>query len=722
VFFTVGRFISRHPWFVVAAWLVAAVAFSPLAAQLQDHVTSSQSDFLPDDYESVKAIHIGEKAFPDSTATMAVGVVYRADGRALTSTDVDTATQLEANLRSEGHRRVRNIVGDDKSVSPNGQVQLFRVTFRGHSADAETRDSFVAFRTAARHAFADTNLSVGFTGGVAQTEDLIAASEHGDKLVATATIILIIGMLLVIFRGPLAAVVALLSVFIVQGVAVGLITFMAKAFDMRISLSVPSTLTVVLFGVGTDYAVFLFFRVRERLRQGDDRRAAVAESVGRVGEAIASAALAVVAAFALLGISQFGEFRALGPAMAIAVAVMLLAGLTLVPALVTILGNVLFWPSRSWRRARPSSAGGLPRLIAGRPVLGAVAALLVLLVLSGVALQLKTTFEPTAQDKTPSSRAAAVMERGFPAGASAPTSVYLESSSKLTDRAARTVEAALAGMPSVGQVAPAIFSADHRYALVNVYLKGSTTSRAAMDTVRGPLRQTAHDAAPTGVTTYVGGQTSILVDVADAVDHDLRLIFPLAGAIILLILMLLLRAVVAPLYLLAGTVLGYGATLGATVLLFQGAMNHPSVAFQLPLVAYLFVVALGTDYNILMVSRLREESAAGRSPRTAAENALRQAGPAVAAAGVILAGTFSALVFAHDSRELGFTLSMGILIVAFVVALVLVPSVTTLVGPRAWWPGRLSRPRQYPTVLDEPALVSVSGAPSDRDADMHTGS
>jgi RND superfamily putative drug exporter len=588
------------------------------------------------------------------------------------------------------------------------------VTFTGTSVDVSTRRAFVHFRDAARRAFAGTGLRLGFTGGVATTEDLIKSSERDDKLVAVATIVLIVVMLLLIFRGPLAVLVALLSVFLVSSIATGLITLMAKAFDMPISLSVPSLLTVVLFGVGTDYAVFLFFRVRERLRVGEDRRSAVAESVSRVGEAIASAALAVVSAFALLGISQFGQFQALGPAMAIAVSVMLVAGVTLVPAFTAIVGPALFWPSRSWRRPRVSEHGGLPALVASRPVLGIMGSLVVLGILSLAALQIRTTFDDKSSTSTPSTRAAHVMEGGFPTGASAPTSIFVRGSAPLTDRDMRVLSDSVSRVPRVGQVTPPTYSADRTYAVVNVYLKGSPTGSGAMRTVEGPLRDAAHRAAPPRGDVYVGGITSVLVDVDAAVSQDLRLIFPLAGLIILLILASLLRAVVAPVYLIVATVLGFGATLGAAVLLFQGLLGHHDVVFSLPLVAYLFVVALGTDYNILMVSRLREEYAEGRSPRQAVENALRHAGPAVASAGVILAGTFTALLFSEGSRELGFTLSLGILIMAFIVALVLVPSLTAVVGSRAWWPGRLSRADRFGDVLDEEELAAV-GAPGPRD-------
>jgi len=170
-------------------------------------------------------------------------------------------------------------------------------------------------------------------------------------------------------------------------------------------------------------------------------------------------------------------------------------------------------------------------------------------------------------------------------------------------------------------------------------------------------------------------------------------VFPVAGLLIMLILGLMLRSVVAPWYLMASVGLGFAATLGATVLIFQHIQNQSGLMFMLPVFMYLFVVAIGTDYNILMISRLREEAREGREPREAASQALRHAGPTVAAAGAILAGTFASMMLAGNTlfSEMGFSISFGIVIAAFVMAMFFTPSLTALIGHAAWWPGRADR-------------------------------
>jgi len=199
----------------------------------------------------------------------------------------------------------------------------------------------------------------------------------------------------------------------------------------------------------------------------------------------------------------------------------------------------------------------------------------------------------------------------------------------------------------------------------------------------------AHAAAPHGTYALVGGTTAVFADIQKAINHDYMVVFPVAAVIILLILMLLLRSVVAPWYLLASVGLGFGATLGASVLVFQVVRDQPGLVFLLPIYMYLFVVALGTDYNILMIARLREEAREGRDARQAAAMAVRHTGPTIGAAGLILAGTFASLMLAGNTilSQVGFAVSCGITLAAFVMALFFSPSITALIGRRAWWPG-----------------------------------
>jgi RND superfamily putative drug exporter len=451
-------------------------------------------------------------------------------------------------------------------------------------------------------------------------------------------------------------------------------------------------LTVVLFGIGTDYVLFVLFRFRERLRAGDDPRAAIVTAVERVGEAVFSAASAVIAAFGALVLAALGFFTTLGPALAIGAFVMMLAALTLVPAVVALVGRYVFWPSTPSRK--PARRGGfalLGRLVARRPVVVVVSTVVLLTGLGLGAALFKPAYDPIAQlpgDKE-SVRAYQDLARGFPAGALQPTEVYLSADHPIGQAEVGAFVARLASVPGVASPQAPRVSADGTVVEVPVVLGLAPYSASALDLVAGPLRDAAHAAAPPGTTVLVGGQTMAFADVRDTTQRDLTVVFPVAGVLFVLILAALLRAVLTPVYLVVMVVGGFAATMGASVLVFQEGLGHTGLAFTIPIILYLFVTAIGTDYNILVSARLREEVRDGRSVRDAAGLAVAHAGPAVAAAALILAGTFGSLMLTGVPFfvEIGFAVTAGILIVAFVIALLLVPATTALVGRAALWPG-----------------------------------
>ena len=298
----------------------------------------------------------------------------------------------------------------------------------------------------------------------------------------------------------------------------------------------------------------------------------------------------------------------------------------------------------------------------------------------------------TAESQT----ALKTLEKGLPPGATDPTLVLLHQSAggPLPAGDLATFTAKLKTLPGVGAVAPPKLSTGRSTAAYTVTLSYNPQSTAAVNLVKNQLRPAVHTAAPPGTSALTGGTTAVFADIQRAVNHDYAVVFPVAALIILIILGLLLRSAVAPWYLLASVVLGFGATLGASVLAFQILGGQPGLVFLLPVYMYLFVVALGTDYNILMIARLREQARAGMPPRQAVSVAFRHAAPTIAAAGLVLAGTFASLTLAGNTilSQLGFAVSAGITLAAFVMAMFFSPSLTTLIGRYAWWPGHAAQP------------------------------
>ena len=702
-FGALGRMVVRHPWRVIALWVIAAVAIIATAPALP--TTTNESSFLPSSYESIRAASLQDKAFPqagDVTADAAIIVFARSDGQKLTSADSAKVASVAAALNS---RHIKNILSVTAGpASPNKLVQTALVSMNNSVLNGTSNaggDAIKVLRADIKPLVQGSGLSEGVTGTAAQQLDSQQSGNNAEKIVTIATLALILILLLVIFRSPIIAFLPLIVIAVVSQVATGLISDVNSALHLDADSSVTTLLIVVLFGIGTDYILFLMFRYRERLRLGDDPKQAMVNAVTRVGEVIASAAGVVIVAFLALLLSTLSLFRSLGPTLAIAVAVTLVAGLTLVPAVVSLLGRKVFWPSKAWQR-EPKGArfAAIGRAVGRRPAVFALASGLVLVALAAGALNFKPTFDLASAgiaSNAESVTALKTLEKGLPPGATDPTQIYLHANSgSLSTSEVTAYGAKLKTMPGVGAVAQPTVSKDGATAEYTVTLSYNPDSTTAVNVLKNQLRPDAHAAAPPGTFALVGGTTAVFADIQRAVNHDYAVVFPVAAVIILLILGLLLRSAVAPWYLMVSVGLGFAATLGATVLVFQTLAGQSGLVFLLPIYMYLFVVALGTDYNILMIARLREEARQGMSPHDAAAHAIRQSGPTIGAAGLILAGTFASLTLAGNSilQQIGFAVAAGIALAAFVMAMFFSPSLTALIGNRVWWPGHADRKRE----------------------------
>ncbi|TDD18259.1 MMPL family transporter [Kribbella turkmenica] len=703
MFTKLGRFVVHNPWKVIAAWVIAAVAVVAFAPTLADVTNKDQAAFLPDEYESVQAQKLAADAFGQTNDATASIVVKRGAGGELTAADQAKVSELATKITAAEIERVTGAITGPQAVSPNKQVQIVSVGLEGLPDDQVVLDAVQKIRDITGPALSGTDLHYGVTGDAALYLDNQDAFENAFVVVGIATVVLIIGLLLVIYRSPVAALLPILTVGLVAAIAPGLIALAAKAFDLQVTQDLQTILTVVLYGVGTDYILFLLFRYRERLRAGEPSKEALVTATARVAEVIVSAAGAIIVAFSALLLAVFGGFKSLGPGLAIAVAVMAFAAITLIPAVVSLLGPKVFWPSKSWQKT-PKGAmfKRFGRFTARRPAVVALVSGGLMVALALGALGMKVDYDAFSQlpDGTESAQAVKDLQAGFPAGALNPTTVYVRSTdgtpldpAELTAYAGKLAEVEGVGavLPAGADGSPALLDQDKTVAQINVVLSGAPYATSSLDLVDGELRDVAHAEAPAGTTALLGGVTASYTDIRDANSRDLSVIFPVAGGLIAIILALLLRSLLAPIVLMIAVVLSFFSSIGATVMVFQDAAGHAGVTFSLPIMLYLFVVAIGTDYNILMIARLREEAEQGTEPREAADLAIEHGGPSVAAAGLILAGTFSSLMLAGMAllTEMGFSVAAGIVISAFLMSIFLVPSVTALLGQRAWWPRRI---------------------------------
>jgi RND superfamily putative drug exporter len=717
MFSALGRLVSRRPWFVIGAWVLLAVVVVSLAPSLS--TTTDESEFLPDHYESIKAATVQADKFSDSTTPAAILVFQREDSGKFTAEDEQAVTKIAEELGPDLNKKtfVQQVVTVDQDgkpyVSEDGTVAIGVIGLAEGSTgfDAQAIDDGRDMHDALDPLVDGTGLTVQATGAVPQSVDQEDSSAQTLAIVGIATVVLIVVLLALIFHSVIICLMPIVVVFLVSSIATGVIAWANDIFDLKADSSIQVILLVVLYGIGTDYILFFLFRYRERLRQGEDVRPSVVHALSRAGEAIASAGGAVIVAFLALILSSLSIFRAIGPALAIAVAVTLLAVLTLVPAVVTLLGRKLFWPSKKWQQEREGHTfERLGDSLGRRPGRFAAGTGLVLAALAVVALGFNASFDfnSSLPEDEESTKALVTFQEHFAAGAAEPAPIMLVSKddSPIDQADLDSFQKGLEGVEGINQVFPGRPSEDGTAAEFSVVLDHDPVSDAAVADVKGPIRDAAHEAAPDGTEAYVGGTASVFVDLQEAMARDYSVVFPVAALIIMIILALLLRSLVAPLYLMAAVALGFGATLGATVILFQHIQGESGLIFLLPIYIYLFVTAIGTDYNILMIARLREEAREGRNPHEAAAEAVKHAGPTIAAAGMILAGTFATFMLGGNLffESMGFALSFGILIAAFVMSMFFTPALTALIGHAAWWPGHGDEKREAPEET-EPAQL-----------------
>ena len=707
----ITTYVTRRPKRVIALWIVGVIGLAMVGTTQSYRVTTDDmTEFLPEGSQSAVATRYAQEAFGQQKGTYTVtALVERADGGRVTHSDRAAVGAVSERLAAwkpdvsrldvEGiagdldERAGRIVAASAGPVAPDARFQLVGLQWKANTTDPVAQQAFRQLRDRAADDARADGLRVGFTGGIASLADFQEATEGTRALSQALLFGSILLLSLLFFRGPLAAIVPVLTIALVAGGASGLVVLAALAFDFQLDTSTPQLIMVVLVGIGVDYFLFLLFRLRERLRAGEDRSTAAASAASSVGPVIAAAALAIVAAFATLALAEFGQFQVIGPAVAISVLVMLFAGVTLMPAIAAVTGRALFWPSRSWAVERSDGpAARLGRRIARRPGRAALAVTAALVMLATFALGTQMSYDSgDGGPSTPATRTGDRISAALSEGASDPQQVYVKSvSGALSLEQLRPLRQGLAAVGGVSAVGEPALTPDRHGARIEMALAEGPFTKGSMDLVRGPIRRVAREAAPEGATAMVGGTSAIFADVSDSVERDMRMIFPIAAGLILLILVFTLRSLVAPLYLLAAVALEFAATLGASVLVVQELGGQAGVAFTLPLVLFLFVVALGTDYNILMTARLREEMLAGKPVRRAVADAVRHVAPAVGAAGLVLASSFGTLMLESNesSREMGFAMAFGILLAALVVSSILVPALTALAGQRAWWPSR----------------------------------
>jgi putative drug exporter of the RND superfamily len=679
-------------WAVFALWIAVVAVAGPLAGKLNGAQKNDAAEWLPNNAESTRVIELAKRFTPADT--LPAVVVYERTGPITPADQARVAADAE---RFAGLDHVGKVVGP----VPAGDGRALEVVVPVEMGGGGWNDVAPVVKEV-RSIARSGGGSVHVTGPAGYATDFLDVFNGFDATLLYITAVIVIVILLLTYRSPVLWLLPLTCVFVALTAAQAVIYLLARHAGLTVNGQSAFILTVLVFGAGTDYALLLTARYREELRRHQDRHQAMAIALHRAAPAIIASGATVILSLLALLVAELASTKSLGPVMAVGVAVGLLAMITLLPALLVVFGRWVFWPLRpTVGSAEPTEHGLWARIgvrIARRPritwvvtavVLGAMA--LGLTGLKAEGLQSKDSFRTTPESVTGEQ----VLARHFPAGAGNPVQVIGNA------EAAPQLQAAVSSTPGVTAVTRPLVR--DGYAYLEGTLTSAPDSQASYDTV-DRLRGAVH--AIPNAQGKVGGGSAVNLDIQRATRHDRNLVVPLVLAVVLVILGVLLRALVAPLLLVATVVLSFAAALGVSALAFDHVFGFAGADSAFPLWTFVFLVALGTDYNIFLMTRVHEESRR-HGTRRGALIGLAATGGVITSAGVVLAGTFAALgtlplVFV---TELGFAVAFGVLLDTFVVRSVLVTALNLDVGRHIWWPSRLARRRDV-----EPDEVDAEAA------------
>ncbi len=676
----------RAKWAVLVFWLVMLGVFGSLSAKLTGAEQNNIQAWLPGSAQSTKVLALEARLQSPNIFTAVVVYDRQASGGGflpLTSADRAKAAADARQFASVPGVVKSQIAGpiaaaNGKAVETIVPVNLGSKGYDGASTAADR------LRAISR---ADAGgLASHIAGPLGNAADSASAFSGISGTLLGATLGVVIVLLLLTYRSPVLWLLPVISAAAALSTSEGVVYLLTKY--LTVNAQSAGILDVLVFGAATDYALLLTARYREELRRHEDRHEAMAIALRRAGPAIIASAATVIASLLTLSAADLNSTKDMGPVLAIGVAVALMAMLTLLPALLVICGRWVFWPARpAFGTEEPSSRGLWARtggLIARRPravwlatVLGAMAVGLTGLKASGL------TNAQTFREHPDSVTGQTVIDQNFPAAAGdgAPVQVVANAAQ------AAPVAAAFRAVPGITAVTAPVTVDGHAY--LNGTLTVPPDSQAAYATVD---RVRAAASAVSGADAQVGGTSATSLDVQQANTRDREVIIPVILAVVLVILMLLLRALVAPVMLIATVVLSFLAALGVSSLFFNHVFNFGGADASFPLLAFVFLVSLGIDYNIFLMTRVREETAR-HGARQGALTGLAATGGVIVSAGLVLAGTFAALATLPLTMmtELGFAVAFGVLLDTIVVRSVLVTALNLDLGRWVWWPSALAR-------------------------------
>ena len=685
---------------MVGVWLILAVAAAPLAGRLKNVTDDRFLSLLPSNSDPVRVNDLVRKLVPGHVNATVIVVYARTGG--LTPSDQQAIESQAIHLRA-----LKGVLTTTPPFGPGSQPGLVSANHAVavtvtplNSKDQQIAAALTAIRAQLRAQPA--GLTVHVTGGDALESDLNQAIGRAGPTLLLVTGVLVLVLLIATYRSPLLAVLPLVVVGLSYAIAAALAYALAKS-GVKVTSTSASLLLVLMFGAGTDYCLLVVTRYKQRLTGVPEKEAAAAGAMSMSAPAILASSATVIGAMLTLLAARLATTTTLGPIAALGVFTVLLASLTLFPAILSLTGREGFWPNRSVayyperaaraeaepRQSRWSRATG--RLLSVRcwpsrwssscSASGRSA---------GTQDRAENSIIQGIRGQTDSTRGYKTLTSGFSPGALEPATVALYSpTGSVPAGDVPLAQSRLRAIPGVGTVS-GVTSRSPSGNLVALSAVFTDNPELAPALARTRVMQRAVNRLPGGVEGLIGGESATLAVYQSGAENDLRTVVPLVLVVILVTLALLLRAIVAPLYLLLSVVLSFFGTLGASLAFFRLVLGKHGFDPNFPLFTFVFLVALGVDYNIFLMDRVRRE-ASRFGTKQGVLRGVRATGPVITSAGLILAGTFASLSTLPVVLllELGLSVAFGVLVDTFLVRTVFVPAITLLAGDRAWWPSRL---------------------------------
>lgn len=689
---------------IVAVWLVAMVVLTMVAPTAKEVTTPAKNSGLPDNALSIEAKQMIKEYFPSSDGAPLFVVMHDEAGFDTAKYEKTIATveklvdetTLDATVIPLSKMPEQAWKG---FTSENGKTFFIPVTFTGELEGKVVKAELDKMKAEADATLGTTD--VYFTGPVGIVADAYEMFTKADVVLMISTVVVILVLLIVIYRSPLLAFIPLVGAGIVYMVVDRVIGLVGGAGIIAIDGQALSIMLILLFAVVTDYSLLIFSRFREELEKDLSSTEAMKNAIKHVREPIIFSGSTVMLGMLTLFFAVFEIYRVFAPVFAIAVAFIFLAGLTLIPALFALAGAKAFWPfNPRVAKNKPKKEGiwhRIARFVTNKPVLSMVPVIVLLVVCTLNINSMKYTFNllDSFPDEMSSIQGYHQLEDSFSKGDIAPTTMIVKAKETLTEDKLQNVITVMEQQEGIHTVTMqgggnAISKEDDHVAKLNVILAENPYSEVAFDQIEAIQENSASimkEAALTDATLYIAGETAEQADIRATSKSDMLRVGIIMSILIAVMLGFQTRSLIAPIYMMATIILSFGAALGITVFVFQDILGYAGVSYRTPIYAFVFLVALGVDYSIMLMARIREEQK--HLPlKEAVLEGVGKTGGVISSAGLILAATFAVLMTQPvlDLRVFGFSVFIGVLIDTFLVRTIVIPAIIVLLGKWSFWP------------------------------------